>query len=66
MTSGIPAAAAAAHDRAVAAGETTYIDPFSGYLVFTSLEHLRRGYCCENDCRHCPFDVMTEGSDHQQ
>jgi len=23
-------------------------------LVFTSLYHLRRGYCCGSGCRHCP------------
>ena len=31
-------------------------------LVFTALYHLRRGYCCENNCRHCPYrkvDVPT-------
>lgn len=25
------------------------------YLVFTSLYHLKRGYCCNSDCRHCPY-----------
>jgi Family of unknown function (DUF5522) len=24
-------------------------------IVFTSNYHLRRGYCCENTCRHCPY-----------
>jgi hypothetical protein len=24
-------------------------------IVFTALYHLRRGYCCENNCRHCPY-----------
>lgn len=24
-------------------------------VVFTARYHLRRGYCCENGCRHCPF-----------
>jgi hypothetical protein len=24
-------------------------------LVFTALYHLRRGYCCESGCRHCPY-----------
>jgi hypothetical protein len=27
-----------------------------GLMVFTSTYHLRRGYCCGNDCRHCPYD----------
>jgi hypothetical protein len=26
-----------------------------GALVFTARYHLRRGYCCENRCRHCPY-----------
>jgi hypothetical protein len=25
------------------------------YVVFTSAYHLRRGFCCESDCRHCPY-----------
>jgi hypothetical protein len=24
--------------------------------VFTAQFHRRRGYCCGNDCRHCPYD----------
>jgi uncharacterized protein DUF5522 len=24
-------------------------------MVFTERYHLRRGYCCESGCRHCPF-----------
>ena len=26
-----------------------------GYRVFTAQYHLRRGYCCESGCRHCPY-----------
>ena len=26
-----------------------------GYLVFTEQYHTRRGYCCQNRCRHCPY-----------
>ncbi|MFI5149818.1 MAG: DUF5522 domain-containing protein [Bacteroidia bacterium] len=26
-----------------------------GYLVFTEQYHLRRGYCCQNGCKHCPY-----------
>ena len=26
-----------------------------GYLVFTEQYHLRRGYCCQSGCRHCPY-----------
>ncbi len=24
-------------------------------IVFTATYHLRRGYCCESGCRHCPY-----------
>jgi hypothetical protein len=26
------------------------------FIVFTSLYHLKRGYCCGSGCRHCPYD----------
>ena len=25
------------------------------YLVFTRAYHLKRGYCCNSGCRHCPY-----------
>jgi hypothetical protein len=31
-----------------------YVDP-DGRFVFTSHYLLRRGWCCENGCRHCPY-----------
>jgi hypothetical protein len=34
-------------------GEDYYLEGEA--LVFTALYHRRRGYCCENDCRHCPY-----------
>src|SRR5687767_14476139 len=34
-------------------GEDYYLE--DGALVFTARYHLRRGYCCENGCRHCPY-----------
>jgi Family of unknown function (DUF5522) len=27
----------------------------NGLLVFTAVYHLKRGYCCNSGCRHCPF-----------
>ena len=30
------------------------------FLVFTARYHLRRGYCCESGCRHCPYDQKAE------
>jgi hypothetical protein len=26
-----------------------------GLVVFTAVYHLKRGYCCESGCRHCPY-----------
>jgi hypothetical protein len=44
-----------AHDEAVAEGHDFYIDPRSGLLVMTALYLTERGYCCSNNCRHCPY-----------
>ncbi|MDG1145917.1 MAG: DUF5522 domain-containing protein [Flavobacteriales bacterium] len=27
-----------------------------GYIVYTEKYHLKRGYCCQNGCKHCPYD----------
>jgi hypothetical protein len=29
-------------------------------IVFTETYHLRRGYCCESGCRHCPYEFKKE------
>lgn len=26
-----------------------------GNFVFTEKHHLNRGYCCKNQCKHCPW-----------
>ena len=31
-----------------------YLTP-EGYRCFTKQYHLKRGYCCESNCRHCPY-----------
>lgn len=31
-----------------------------GYFVFKESFHLRRGYCCKNNCLHCPYDYKKE------
>ena len=43
------------HRNALSKGEFSYIDPLTGYRVFTSAYLMERGYCCGNDCRHCPY-----------
>jgi len=32
----------------------------NGLLVFTATYLLKRGYCCERGCRHCPYDDVKE------
>jgi hypothetical protein len=31
-----------------------------GLMVLTAEYLLRRGYCCGNGCRHCPYDDLEE------
>ena len=31
-----------------------------GYKVFTEQYLLKRGYCCESGCRHCPYGYSTK------
>ncbi|MEZ4803636.1 MAG: DUF5522 domain-containing protein [Gelidibacter sp.] len=31
-----------------------YLTP-EGYRCFTEQYLLKRGYCCESGCRHCPY-----------
>jgi hypothetical protein len=28
-------------------------------LVFTAAYHLKRGYCCNSKCRHCPYGAAA-------
>jgi len=39
-------------------GEDFYRE--GAYVVFTARYHLRRGYCCESRCRHCPYRGESE------
>jgi hypothetical protein len=32
-----------------------YYMTVDGYIVFTEKYLLKRGYCCDNGCRHCPY-----------
>jgi hypothetical protein len=31
-------------------------------LVFTAAYHLKRGYCCNSGCRHCPYGFKPAGA----
>mgnify|MGYP000226698630 CR=1 FL=1 len=45
----------AAHDDAVRSGRPRYVDPATGYQVFTEATLVARGRCCGSACRHCPY-----------
>jgi len=30
----------------------------NGFYVFTRSYHLKRGSCCKNGCRHCPYGYI--------
>jgi len=31
-------------------------------LVFTVAYHLKRGFCCNSGCRHCPYGFAPPGA----
>ena len=35
-------------------GEDFYYNE-DGFLVFTEAYHIKKGFCCGNGCRHCPY-----------
>ncbi|MGB3184042.1 MAG: DUF5522 domain-containing protein [Cyclobacteriaceae bacterium] len=35
----------------------------NGFLVFTERYHLKRGYCCQSGCRHCPYGFRNKKKD---
>ena len=47
------------HREACQKGQKTYIDPATGYQVFTEVAHLNRGKCCGGGCRHCPYSHVN-------
>lgn len=49
------------HRVACDTGCDTYIDPASGYQVLTNKALLKRGACCGNSCRHCPYGHINVG-----
>ena len=40
-------------DSTLVEGEDYYLE--NGLYVLTARFLLRRGYCCDNNCRHCPY-----------
>ena len=48
----------AAHAEAIGRGDAGYTDPSTGLFVMTARYLIDRGYCCEQGCRHCPYDLQ--------
>ncbi len=42
------------NNRQRLATEDFYLNE-NGFMVFTAAYHLKRGYCCKNGCKHCPY-----------
>lgn len=40
-------------------GEDFYFNE-EGLLVFTETFHLKKGYCCQNGCKHCPYGFTKD------
>lgn len=43
------------HKKACEEGKSTYRDPQTGKRVMTESFLIERGYCCDSNCRHCPY-----------
>ena len=37
-----------------------------GYIIFTERYHLKRGDCCNNNCKHCPFKTEDKKKKHER
>ena len=54
MTSSDKDAEGSTQNRELQEGIDYYLE--DGLFVFTAAFLLKRGYCCESGCRHCPYD----------
>lgn len=43
------------YDKKQEQTEKYYYINAQGYKVFTEAYHLKRGFCCKNGCKHCPY-----------
>jgi hypothetical protein len=48
------------HDEAVRTGKPGYLDPSTGYFVFTAARLAESGRCCGSGCRHCPYPAEEQ------
>ncbi|WP_137760786.1 DUF5522 domain-containing protein [Pontibacter sp. SGAir0037] len=60
-----PETVAEALNQELKQGEDYYFNE-QGLMVFTVKYHLKRGYCCENGCRHCPYGFRKKQREKEQ
>ena len=46
------------HSKKLTEHEDYYFNK-DGLMVFTEQYHLKRGYCCQNSCTHCPYEKVS-------
>ncbi len=37
-----------------------------GYIIYTEKYLLKRGFCCKNGCKHCPYGYNTKTGKFEQ
>ena len=47
------------HEKASDEKKLFYIDPQTNFKVMTVYAHKKRGNCCGNLCRHCPYEWIN-------
>lgn len=58
MTPDVPAKGSGPNGELVE-GVDYSIDSETGFLIFTELFLLNRGYCCESGCLNCPYGYSS-------
>ncbi len=48
-------------DEIVVEGVDYETDPQTGLVVFTRFYLEKRGYCCKNGCKNCPYGFVPDG-----
>lgn len=45
--------------------EEDYYFNEQGLMVFTAKYHLKRGYCCQSGCKHCPYGFKKKSASNR-
>jgi len=46
--------------------EKDYYLSKEGYIIFTEVYHLKRGFCCKSRCKHCPYEFKKNEKTHRK